>query len=83
VSSMPAEMTCRELVELVTDYVEGALPDSERKRFDEHVAECPGCDAYVRQLRETIRLTGTLADEQLSDEARRLLLRAFRDWRPR
>ena len=56
----PLEMTCQELVELVTEYLEGALPASDRRRFDEHLAECPHCVAYLDQMRITIRLVGRL-----------------------
>jgi anti-sigma factor RsiW len=55
-------LTCRELVELVTDYLEGILPKYDRARFDAHIAGCVNCTRYVEQFRETIRLTGTLRD---------------------
>ena len=51
-------LTCRELVELVTEHLEGALPGGERERFEEHIAACEGCDAYVEQVRRAIELTG-------------------------
>ena len=73
-------MTCKELVELATDYVEGALPAAEARRFEDHVAGCAGCTAYLAQLWETIRLTGTLAGGDLEPEARDALLAALRDW---
>lgn len=76
-----ASLSCQELVELVTAYLEGELPAPERARFDAHLGECGGCRAYVEQIRETIRLTGTLREESLSPEARDALLAAFRDWR--
>jgi anti-sigma factor RsiW len=76
-----ASLSCQELVELVTAYLEEKLPDSERMRFDEHLGECGGCRAYVEQMRETIRLTGNLREESISREARDALLAAFRDWR--
>jgi anti-sigma factor RsiW len=73
-------LTCRELVELVTDYLEGALPAGERERFEAHMAACEGCDAYVEQVRRTIELTRrTRALEQGPQIA---ALRAnFRDYR--
>jgi predicted anti-sigma-YlaC factor YlaD len=77
------ELTCKELVEVVTDYLEGRLPPVERVRFEEHVAFCSWCRTYLEQMRETVRLTGTLAEEDLSPEAREGLLRAFRDWKER
>jgi predicted anti-sigma-YlaC factor YlaD len=75
------ELTCKELVEVVTDYLENRLTPEERVRFDEHVAFCTWCGTYLDQMRETVRLTGTLAEEHLSPEAREGLLRAFRDWK--
>ena len=76
------ELTCRELVELVTEYLEGAMPSAERMRFEEHVQMCEGCDVYVDQMRETIRLLGTLNEESIPPETERQLRRAFRDWKP-
>lgn len=75
------EMTCQELVELVTEYLEGALPDSDRRRFDDHLAECPHCVAYLEQMRATVRVAGRLGEEHLSREAREELLREFRAWK--
>ena len=74
-------LTCRELVELVTDYLEGALEPDDRLRFDEHLADCPGCTSYVEQMRETIRLTGRLREEDVGIEAVAPLLQAFRRWK--
>ena len=74
-------MTCIELVELVTDYLEGSMPADERARFDEHISGCEGCTSYLEQLRITIRLTGMLTEEQIAPDARAALLDAFRDWR--
>jgi anti-sigma factor RsiW len=72
--------SCQELVELVTDYLEGALTPADLRRFDEHIALCDACVEYLRQYRETIRITGTLTPDDLSPEAERELLDAFRDW---
>jgi anti-sigma factor RsiW len=77
----PTRMNCRALVELVTDYLEGALPDEERARIDAHLAGCDGCTAYLEQMRTTIRLTGMLTEDQIPAEARDALLGAFREWR--
>jgi predicted anti-sigma-YlaC factor YlaD len=77
----PQELSCKELVELVTDYLEEALPLSERQRFDEHLANCRGCRAYVEQIRTTIRLAGSLNEDNIPDEAKDGLLRLFRDWK--
>jgi anti-sigma factor RsiW len=75
------ELSCQELVELVTDYLEGALPVELHERFDEHIAHCAGCQAYLAQMRATIHATGTLTPESLSPDAERALLDAFRGWR--
>jgi anti-sigma factor RsiW len=74
-------LTCRELVELVTDYLDGALPPRERARFDAHISGCDGCTAYLEQFRETIRLTGTLRVEDVDAAARDELLDTFRSWK--
>ena len=73
-------MTCRELVELVTDYLEGQLTARDRARFMRHLSACDGCTSYREQFRQTIKLTGALREEQLDPTARRELLAAFRDW---
>ncbi|MDQ3866454.1 MAG: zf-HC2 domain-containing protein [Actinomycetota bacterium] len=78
---MPArDLTCRELVEIVTEYLEGTLPARERARFETHLLDCPGCTTYLDQMRETIRLTGRLGDG-LAPSVRDELLAAFRDWK--
>ena len=61
---MNVDITCQELVELVTGYLEGALPARERERFEHHLALCPGCVIYVEQMRETVRLTGERPREE-------------------
>jgi anti-sigma factor RsiW len=76
-----AELECRELVELVTDYLEDAMDDATRRRFDEHLAACSSCRTYIAQFRETIRLTGALSDNDISIEARDALLRVLRAWK--
>jgi anti-sigma factor RsiW len=76
-----ADLTCKELVELVTQYLEGTLTPEDRARFDRHLGLCPGCTTYVEQFRETIRLTGRLREEDLDPQAREALLAQFRSWR--
>jgi anti-sigma factor RsiW len=76
-------MTCHELVEAITNYLEGALPEAERARLDHHLAICPGCQAYLEQMRVTIRLTGRLTEEALPLEGRDEILAAFTTWRAR
>ncbi len=76
------QLSCRELVELVTDYLEGALALEERERFERHVhaENCSGCAEYLRQMRTTVELTGRLRPADLSREPEEALRRAFRDW---
>ncbi|HET7428978.1 MAG TPA: zf-HC2 domain-containing protein [Gaiellales bacterium] len=73
-------LPCQELVELVTDYLEGTLPPVDRERFDRHIAGCDGCTTYLEQMRTTIRLTGRLRPEDISPDAHAALLRSFRGW---
>ena len=75
------ELTCAELVELVSDYIEGALAFDDRVRFEEHLTICSGCANYLDQMRMTIALTGGLRVDNLSHEARADLVEAFRGWR--
>jgi anti-sigma factor RsiW len=75
------QLSCRELVELVTDYLEGTLPEAERERFEEHLDRCDGCRTYLEQMRQTIAVLGRLPEEAVTPEAERVLLEAFRGWR--
>jgi anti-sigma factor RsiW len=75
------ELTCKELVELVTDYLEGALPRRERRRFERHIAKCDGCTTYLEQVRQIIQMLGELTEDSLTPEAKGELLHAFRDWK--
>jgi len=79
----PDDLSCQELVEIVTGYLEGALAPDARARFEEHLRICEGCDAYLDQMRTTIRLTGRLRATSVSGEAKERLLRAFRDYKRR
>ncbi|MDQ3891067.1 MAG: zf-HC2 domain-containing protein [Actinomycetota bacterium] len=76
-----ALITCRTVVELVTDYLEGGMVPDVRLSFERHVAACPPCRAFLMQMRETLRVSGKLSEESLSPDARESLLAAFRDWR--
>jgi predicted anti-sigma-YlaC factor YlaD len=76
----PDELTCQQLVELVTDYLEGVLSPIEVARFEAHLLECDGCPMYVDQFRTTIRLAGRLDEAQVSPEVRATLLKAFQAW---
>ena len=74
------ELACQELVEIVSDYLEGALPEAERERFDAHLEICEGCRRYLDQMRTTIRVAGTLAEDDLDPGAKDQLLQLFREW---
>jgi anti-sigma factor RsiW len=74
-------ITCREFVELATNYLEGKLSAPDRERFDHHLALCPGCQAYMEQLGATLRALGRIPEDSLSADAREELLHAFRDWK--
>lgn len=74
-------MSCKEFVELVTEYLERTMPAEDRSRFEEHLALCPGCKTYVEQMRQTMALLGQIPEESIPPDAERDLLRAFRDWK--
>jgi anti-sigma factor RsiW len=74
-------LVCREFVELVTDYLEGALPDHERVRFEAHLAECDGCTAYLEDMRRLVGSLHELPDPPPDPATREALLSAFRDLR--
>jgi anti-sigma factor RsiW len=74
-------LTCQELVELVTEYLEGSLPAAELARFEEHDMTCPPCRAHIDQMRRTITVVGRLSEESLSTAAEHDLLDAFRGWK--
>jgi anti-sigma factor RsiW len=75
------ELTCKEVVELVTDYLTASMPTAERARFEEHLATCPGCTTYLQQMQTTVELTGQVDEASLSDEAKQELLDTFRRWK--
>lgn len=77
----PNEMSCKELVELVTDYLEGALSPADQRRFELHMSECEGCKVYIDQMRLTIKAAGQLTEDSLGLAAKEELLAAFRDWK--
>lgn len=77
------DMSCRELVEAVTDYLEGRLPARDRERFEAHLEVCPHCAEYVDQIRRTIAALGSLDTDALAPETRAGLIEAFRGWRRR
>jgi anti-sigma factor RsiW len=77
------EIVCRELVELVTPYLEDALPPDERALVDQHLAGCDGCQTYVQQMRLTIRAIGHVSEEAITSKTREDVLAIFRQWRDR
>jgi anti-sigma factor RsiW len=78
---MADHVTCQEIVELVTDYLEGDLPADEMSLFEQHLNLCDGCVAYVTQMRTTVATVGRLREEDVPVETRERLLAAFRDWK--
>jgi anti-sigma factor RsiW len=74
------ELACKDFVELVTSYIEHKLNADDVERFEAHMADCPYCDGYLDQMRETIRLVGRLSEETLPDEVKTDMLSRFRDW---
>jgi len=77
----PVQLSCQELVELVTDYLEGALDERDLRAFEAHLAGCDGCTEYLDEMRTTIRVVGTLTPNDLTQAAETALLQAFRDWK--
>jgi anti-sigma factor RsiW len=75
------DLACRELVELVTDYLEGRLASDDRVRFEQHLAECDGCRTYLEQMRAVLATAGRLEEESLAPAARDALLDVFRGWK--
>ena len=75
-----ADLTCKEVVELVTDYLEDTLPTASRKRFDEHLVTCPYCTLYLDQMRQTVRTMGRMSEESIPPRALDALLEHFRRW---
>jgi anti-sigma factor RsiW len=74
-------LVCQEVVELVTDYLEGALSRSQRRRFEAHLAGCEHCSEYLQQMRTTIQLTGRLQAEDLTPAMREEFTAIYRRWR--
>ena len=75
------DITCKELVELVTDYLEDALSFEDRTRFEQHLVMCGGCKEYLREMRKTIAISRKLSDEDLPADVRDDLLVLFRKWK--
>ena len=79
---MSNEFSCQEMIEVVTNYLDGALPPEEQQRFERHLSYCAGCSTYVDQMRETIRQTGIVPrEESLPPELREGIIAQFRTWK--
>lgn len=74
-------MSCKELIELVTDYLEGVMPPRDRIRFENHLKECPGCETYLDQMRHIVRTLGKLNEDSVPSSAKETLLETFRNWK--
>jgi anti-sigma factor RsiW len=79
--SETTSFTCQQIVDLVTDYVEGALPASDRLAFEQHISICPPCRAYFTQMRTVVRVAGSLREDDLPQPVRESLVKVFRDWK--
>jgi anti-sigma factor RsiW len=80
-SNESVDLNCRQVTDLVTNYVEGALPKNERLAFEQHVAICPPCRAYFAQMRTVVRVAGSLREDDLPESVRESLVSAFRRWK--
>jgi predicted anti-sigma-YlaC factor YlaD len=78
---LPHEPTCMQIVELVTDYLEGRMAPEDRTGFEQHLVYCGGCREYVQQIRQTIAVAGAAREEALRPEQREELVRLFRGWK--
>jgi anti-sigma factor RsiW len=74
------DIVCQQAVELVTDYIEGALPAAGRRRFERHLADCPHCTEYLAQMRATIALAGRVTGDDLTPQMRREFIALYRQW---
>ena len=79
--SLRKDYVCREMVELITDYIEGSMSRSQRRRFEAHLENCENCTEYLRQMRATISATGRLREQDLTPEMREEFGALFRRWR--
>jgi len=75
------DLTCKEFVDLVTDYLEHTLDRQTSARFEDHLTDCPDCPVYLRQMEEIIGAVGILREEDLTAQARDVLLSRFRSWK--
>lgn len=75
------ELHCKELVEIVTDYLEGAMSSAERARFEAHLAICDGCEVYLERMRTVVAISGRLDERVIEPAMKDKLLASFRSWR--
>jgi predicted anti-sigma-YlaC factor YlaD len=75
------QLNCQEVVELVTDYLEQALLPEMQAQFEEHIAECPGCDTYLEQVQQTIMMLRKLSEQQMFPKTKQELVEIFRNWK--
>jgi anti-sigma factor RsiW len=75
------DLTCRELVEVITEYLEEGMTAEDRRRFELHLDACEGCRTYLAQMRQVLATARELREESVAPEARDALLRAFRGWK--
>ncbi len=78
---MRDDLACRDVVELVTEYLEGGLSARDRDRFERHLGGCPACSGYLQQIRTAVRLLGRLEPDDIDPVVREELVAAFRGWR--
>ena len=78
---MPEHLSCQEVVELITDYLERALPAETATVFEQHINFCDGCEWYLEQMRATIATLGRIEEHDVPPDARARLLTAFHDWK--
>jgi anti-sigma factor RsiW len=76
-----ADLTCQQLVEIITEYLEGTLPPEDRARFERHLAGCRGCRHYLNQMRQTVQLLGHISEDTIPPDTRDELLSLFRNWK--
>lgn len=75
------DIVCQQAVEMITDYLDGALSRRDRRRLENHLRACANCTAYLEQIKLTIQLTGTIEADDLSPEAKAELTELYRHWK--
>jgi anti-sigma factor RsiW len=80
-SSAQRDLVCQQAVELVTDYLEGALRRADRRRFERHLKDCVNCTEYLAQIRATISVTGRITVDDMTSQMREELVALYRRWR--